>query len=545
MRRALVVSLLVLAALAAAGACSIDQTGAGAADAGAVGGGGGSDSGSISNTCFPGAKACPDPTGKLLCESADNPATGCKGSTACAPCELPHAAAKCADPSGCAVETCDTGWNDCNTDPSDGCETSLQNDPQNCGVCGTDCSVTLSQSAVCIDGKCVENPCSPPIMGNCDKNPANDCEVNLTTDNNNCSFCGNTCKLPHATSKCEANPSGYPVARCVVQVCDPGWEDCDGKAANGCESSADTDPSSCGGCGKKCNATNGTAGCVAGKCQLLCNAGWGNCDGSSDNGCETEVATHVSHCGACGNACSATNGTPTCVAGKCGTGTCGTGYSDCDGTPGCETNTASDPTHCGKCTTACSGTPNGFATCASGVCGVGCSAGFSTCGSGTTCFDTTLDAAHCGASCTACPGPTGGNGAPACAGGSCTVACNPGFTKCGNRCVDLKTTADNCGTCGKVCTAAMGGTAVCVNSQCDVTCPGGVAECNGQCVDVYTNSSHCGQCNKTCGYGQKCEGGACVCPSWLPKECGPYCAPQCCENKDCSPGKKCDWGWCK
>lgn len=243
MRRALLLSLLVLAALAAAGACSIDQTGAGAADAGAVGGGRRQRLGQHLEHLLPGAKACPDrPTGKLLCESADNPATGCKGSTACAPCELPHAAAKCADPAGApwrpATPAGTTATPTRATAARPACRTTRRT-----AACATDCSVTLSQSAVCIDGKCVENPCSPPIMGNCDKNPANDCEVNLTTDNNNCSFCGNAGKLPHATSKCEANPSGYPVARCVVQVCDTGWEDCDGKAANGCESSADTDPS--------------------------------------------------------------------------------------------------------------------------------------------------------------------------------------------------------------------------------------------------------------------------------------------------------------
>jgi hypothetical protein len=543
MRRCSAIFACLIAAFTAALACSIEQTGASRPDAGTASGG--SDGGQVisTGTCFPGAKACPDTTGELVCEDANDPASGCKGSTACAPCVLPHAQAKCSDPLGCDIGACDSGWNDCNTDPSDGCETSLQNDPLNCGGCGTDCSAGPIPGAVCIEGACVENPCSPPTTGNCDKNPANGCEVDLTSDLNNCSFCGNNCVLPHATSKCEAEPSGYPVARCAVDKCDAGWFDCDGKAANGCESSASTDPSSCGGCGKKCNSTNGTAGCVNGVCDLLCNTGFGNCDNDKDNGCETDLSAHVSHCGACGNACSATNGTPTCVGGKCATGGCTAGWSDCDAVPGCETDTNTDPKHCGACAKNCPGTANGFATCAAGACGLGCSAGFSTCGTGTTCFDTTTDATHCGASCAACPGPASGSGAAACQGGSCSITCASGLTKCGGRCVDLQTTADSCGVCGKVCTAALGGTASCVAGQCVASCPTNVAVCNDQCVDVYTNSSHCGQCNKKCGTNQKCESGSCACQWSTAKNCGTYCA-LCCKNQDCGGNSKCYFGVC-
>lgn len=65
-----------------------------------------------------------------------------------------------------------------------------------------------------------------------------------------------------------------------------------------------TDPSNCGSCGNRCNLPNATAGCSGGSCTVSsCNSGWGNCDGSATNGCETNLNTSNSHCGACGRAC--------------------------------------------------------------------------------------------------------------------------------------------------------------------------------------------------------------------------------------------------
>jgi hypothetical protein len=48
-----------------------------------------------------------------------------------------------------------------------------------------------------------------------------------------------------------------------------------------------------------------------------CPSGWGNCDGSSTNGCETPLNT-IANCGACGKSCTTVaNGAAACVNGKC------------------------------------------------------------------------------------------------------------------------------------------------------------------------------------------------------------------------------------
>jgi hypothetical protein len=69
-------------------------------------------------------------------------------------------------------------------------------------------------------------------------------------------------------------------------------------------------------CGRACALANTAVnGCAAGACTVVgCAAGFGNCDGSAANGCETATATSVTNCGQCGRACAAGQ---TCAAGVC------------------------------------------------------------------------------------------------------------------------------------------------------------------------------------------------------------------------------------
>ena len=96
-------------------------------------------------------------------------------------------------------------------------------------------------------------------------------------------------------------------------TCPMGFADCDGMAANGCETDTRTDFNHCGGCGMRCLiAGDGTPTCTLGSCGVACGVGQGNCDGMFANGCETRIDTSA-HCGSCSTNC----GVRSCVMGSC------------------------------------------------------------------------------------------------------------------------------------------------------------------------------------------------------------------------------------
>lgn len=112
--------------------------------------------------------------------------------------------------------------------------------------------------------------------------------------------------------------SGF-VATCVAgdcrYSCAAGRANCDGVSGNGCESEPQTDVNNCGACGNRCTMlSNFVTSCTAGACGLSCPAGFGNCDGVSGNGCETNVNAATAHCGRCNNRCATGQ---RCMSGAC------------------------------------------------------------------------------------------------------------------------------------------------------------------------------------------------------------------------------------
>jgi len=73
---------------------------------------------------------------------------------------------------------------------------------------------------------------------------------------------------------------------------------------------------------------------------MVCEAGWGDCDGDGLNGCETDLLSEAGNCGRCGNVCEFANAEAQCIDGRCAMGNCLEGYSDANGDPndGCEYN---------------------------------------------------------------------------------------------------------------------------------------------------------------------------------------------------------------
>ncbi|MBE7481953.1 MAG: hypothetical protein HS104_18490 [Polyangiaceae bacterium] len=146
-------------------------------------------------------------------------------------------------------------------------------------------------------------------------------------------------------------------------ACNAGWADCDGDAANGCETSTSADAFNCGACGNVCKLSHSSAQCEAGACVIACLPAWGDCDGDAKNGCEAAL-TSADSCGACGVKCSGDgpNTKGSCSAGACKS-ECAEGFDDCDAAPGCETAVGSDAKNCGACGHDCGGQ-----ACVSGEC---------------------------------------------------------------------------------------------------------------------------------------------------------------------------------
>ncbi len=272
---------------------------------------------------------------------------------ACAP--RANATASCA--AGRCDYACSTGFADCDGDPSNGCEVDTRASASHCGACGRACSLP-NATAACVMGACAVSACAAGF-GDCDGNASNGCETDTRVSTTHCGGCGMAC-----AGGDNALP-GCVTGRCVI-ACVAGFADCDGSAANGCEVDTRTSAGNCGGCGRSCSFMGAGASCAGGACVLgACDAGLANCDGAMANGCETDTRTSAANCGMCGRACpTPAHAAPTCAGSTCGY-TCLAGWGDCDGsaTNGCETDLAVTAAHCGRCGNAC-----GSGVCAGSVC---------------------------------------------------------------------------------------------------------------------------------------------------------------------------------
>jgi hypothetical protein len=88
---------------------------------------------------------------------------------------------------------CTSGWYDCDGDPANGCEAHIGSNPLHCGSCDVACSYPNAYPA-CVSGVCALDVCYQG-HGDCDGDPANGCETDLTTDHENCGGCGIKCTM--------------------------------------------------------------------------------------------------------------------------------------------------------------------------------------------------------------------------------------------------------------------------------------------------------------------------------------------------------------
>ncbi len=467
------------------------------------------------------------------CVLITDPAFGC-GALGCVPCDETHATADCDTMGSCAIVACDVGWEDCNGDPSDGCEVQTEADPQHCGACNSAC-VTANATPGCFGGTCTISSCDPGFE-DCDASIATGCERNVGADPTACGSCNNDCT---------ANPGDWVCNSgvCETSNCPSGFRDCDLDPANGCETNIGTSPAHCGFCNNSCSVPMGAATCNSGTCEITsCNSGFDDCDLIVNNGCETNVTSNADNCGACNRACSSQGTvTRTCSASVCNP-TCSAGAGNCVQPmapamdDGCEADLATDEGNCGSCGRGCSNTGTTAVLCETGLCTSACIAPNANCnmpvapqvddGCET---NRNTDPDNCGACGRACA--TNGVMSRSCGGGICTSTCVGLLDNCSmpvapvmdDGCeADTSADVNNCGACGRQCDSAGVATLSCTLGLCDSTCSGLLANCaqpsapavdDGCEADVADDPSNCGGCGRACSPGLvqtlSCSGGLC------------------------------------
>jgi hypothetical protein len=375
------------------------------------------------------------------CEiNVNTDASNCGGCGVTFACSSNHVTPHCT--AGACDGACEAGgWTDCDASKrTNGCEINVNTDASNCGGCGGAFACSTNHvTAHCTAGQCDGACDSANGWADCINGKRTDgCETNVNSDANNCGGCG-------SAYKCSTNH--VPTPHCSSGTCDGacdtanGWADCyNGKLTDGCETNINTDASNCGGCGVgfACSTNHVTAHCSAGQCDGICDSanGWTDCiNGKRTDGCETNVNTDANNCGGCGSAykCS-TNHVPTphCSSGTCD-GACDTanGWADCYNgklTDGCETQLTTDPDNCGGCGSAYACSHNHVPTphCSSGTCDGACESGYDDCVNGrladgceTSVTNNPTNCGSCGYVCADHAGPhvTGSS----CSGTSCVV----------------------------------------------------------------------------------------------------------------------------
>ncbi len=172
-------------------------------------------------------------------------------------CDLPNVDENGCAGGACTVVSCDAGFADCDSNATNGCETTLGT-TENCGACGHACGA----GEECTGGTC------QPVCGAGETNCNGEC-VDLKTDVSNCGACGHGCQTGqdclNGTCCADADSDGHYAESCGGDDCDdnvaavhPGAEEICNETDDDCNGVID-DGDVCDrdkGCG--CAATSGT-----------------------------------------------------------------------------------------------------------------------------------------------------------------------------------------------------------------------------------------------------------------------------------------------
>ncbi len=218
--------------------------------------------------CVMGACATSCPMGQTECGGVCVNTQTDRGN--CGMCGTACAAGQICNAGVCEL-SCATGQTACGMPAA--C-TDTQSDRANCGMCGNACGDGL----VCSMGMCVPSCAAGQTncMGSC---------VSTVTNPNHCGACGTVCG-PYANAIPSCN-----LSMCIM-TCNRGFNDCNSDRMDGCEIETNADVNNCGRCGNVCRFPNAVPACMTGACRIAsCNPGFENADGIAENGCETRVIT--------------------------------------------------------------------------------------------------------------------------------------------------------------------------------------------------------------------------------------------------------------
>jgi hypothetical protein len=487
-------------------------------------------------------------------------------------------------PTNGGAEACDNIDNDCDGEIDE--DFDLGFDANHCGRCNNVCPEPENGRAACFNGVCGVSECVG-LFEDCNQEPTDGCEADLRAPTT-CLTCGNRCAFTNGVPGCDEQG-------CFLAQCEPGWVNADGDPGNGCEyacsptnggveacdtvdNDCDTqidegfdlqnDGGNCGACGVQCLTPDAsTALCRAGACEVdVCPEERADCNDDYQDGCEVDLLSPQS-CRACGNACAYPRATAGCAPEGCflaqcdelyydinrdpsdgceylclisndGVEVCDEQDNDCDGRIDEEFDLNTDLAHCGECGNACAAVPNGVELCDDGTCAIdACDADFLDCNR---LYEDGCEAPRLSpSSCLTCGNVCAyANGVPGCGEQGCFLAgCQAGFVDvdgrssngCEYACLptqggvevcdsidndcdgqidegfDLNTDADNCGRCGRECGAPNNAQAICRQGQCAIDgCDANFLDCNNNfndgCEESAFDVDHCRSCGARCVY---------------------------------------------
>jgi hypothetical protein len=178
----------------------------------------------------------------------------------------------------CAIGMCAAGFADCDMNPGNGCEVNTRADVANCGACGTQCARRPNAFPGCVDGAC-RSSCDTGFQ-DCDTDVTTGCEVDIRSTLASCGACGRACAPANAMGACA-------MGACSIAACTAPFRDCNSNVGDGCEVNAQTDVANCGACGTRCPAgANQIPSCAAGACAVACAPTFVDLDMNPGNGCE-------------------------------------------------------------------------------------------------------------------------------------------------------------------------------------------------------------------------------------------------------------------